>query len=247
LVVPALCIAVAGTCCFEVLAGEVGGPVPAFGLLHTGIGQAQLGGGTDHLVVSNIGSSGKDGVRQELPPSTQSNVHELAPPVPTGPYVIVVNSSVSLDGLPPGTPVIGSLYGDTTNPVELVVDLSALGAQTQTLEIDLDGELAFVQTGMAGVLVQTMQWFQPTLITVSGGPTIPGDELRVIPEPGGAAGLPALEELAASEIRVIGGLDALIIINQAALPAAAWVSRTSSSCWQTGAPARKRGQSLNSE
>jgi hypothetical protein len=208
-----------------------------FGTTHRAIGTAHMSTGGGTLTVSNIGSSGKDGVSQDpLPPGTPRSVFQLADIQTSVPSVLSVTSLLALDGLPPGTPVTGFIYQDGANPMEFVTDFAPMGSPTQTLELYLAGELIFVQSGMSGVLssaasppdnvgvivengevIQVYSWIVPTAITVSGGPTILSDEMHVSPDGGGGLGLPTAQEIIASEIRVAGD-DSIVIVNQQVLP-----------------------------
>jgi hypothetical protein len=211
--------------------------IELFGVPHRALGEAHMSASGGTLTVSNIGSSGKDGVRQDpLPPGTQGNLFEFADIQTATPSVLSVVSYLSLDGLPPGKPVTGSMYQDGVNPIELVVDFSAMGANTQTVELSLAGQLVFWQSGLAGVLASAPTppdvcgtdrrnyvwvWTTPVAITISGGPTILGDELRVIPEAAGGLDLPGFQEITASQILVAGGDGTILLAGQQVGAAAA--------------------------
>jgi hypothetical protein len=209
-----------------------------FGVTHRALGTAHMSSSGGTLTVSNIGSSGKDGVRQDpLPPGSQGNHYEFADLTTSDPFELAVVSTISLEGLPPGIPVTRTVELPVAlGPVEMTVDFSGMGANTQTIEISLDGGLVFTQSGMSGVLaftpnppdisglegqddavIQTFSWLQPTPITVSGGPTILGDELRVIPEAGGGLGLPGFQEITGSTV-LVSGDDSIVIVNQNVIP-----------------------------
>lgn len=66
-------------------AGEVGQALTIFGLENESFGQARLERSGGQLVVSNIGSSGQDGVRFVAPPGSQGGAFTLDDFCPTGP------------------------------------------------------------------------------------------------------------------------------------------------------------------
>jgi hypothetical protein len=218
--------------------------IELFDLPHRALGQAQMSAGGDHLTISNIGSSGKDGVSQDpLPPGSQGNNYEFSGIAPPDAFLLTVESDVLLEGLPPGEPVVRTVELPPGMAFfEMTVDFSALGSSSQTVELYLGGPLVFTQSGQTGVVatattfpdfsglesvdggvIQKFGWVPAVPVTIPGGPTILADQLVVIPEPGGGLGLPAFQEMTASRVWVAGD-DSIDIVNQQALlpPACPW-------------------------
>ncbi len=192
-----------------------------FDVPHHALGQAHMTAGGDHLTISNIGSSGKDGVRQDpLPPGTQRGQHELQFPDPLpSSYLIQITDGISVEGLPPGQPVVRTIEVPLAAfQAQLTVDYTAIGSFSQTVQLSLGGALVFQQSGISGPLAEfstlaallpydaydrVLRWSGPTTVTIPGGPMILADELRVIPDPL-TLGLPAFEQVDFHDIRFAG-------------------------------------------
>ncbi len=193
-----------------------------FDVPHRPLLQGHMSAGGDLLTISNIGSSGEDGVRQDpLPPGNQRGTHHLQVPNPLpNSYRIRITDGISVDGLPPGEPVVRTIELPLAAALaELTVDYTAIGSLTQTVRLSLDGQLVFQQSGMSGTVAKfptlaasfpydaydrLRRWSAPTLVTIPGGPTILADELRVSPDPQAALGLPAFEQVDFFELRFLG-------------------------------------------
>ncbi len=202
------------------------------------LGEAHLSAGGDHLTISNIGSSGKDGVRQDpLPPGTGGFLERWDNDPVAAPFVMQVSADLSLDGLPPGEPVMGTVEippGETAST--LTVDFLALGSSSQTVELFLDGEIAFSQSGQTGPVAESAArptafstdgvrhiflWDASTPVTIPGGPTILADEVHASAEPGAQAGLPTVTEVTAAGLQV-GGDESITLTDFVLLPDCPW-------------------------
>lgn len=192
-----------------------------FDVPNRAVGQAHMTAGGDHLTISNIGSSGQDGVRQDpLPPGTQRGRHDLQFPDPLpSSYLIQITDGISVEGLPPGQPVVRTIELPLAAfQAQLTIDYTAIGSFSQTVQLSLSGALVFQQSGISGPLAEfstlaallpydaydrLLRWSAPTAVTIPGGPTILADELRVIPDQL-TLGLPAFEQVDFHDIRLAG-------------------------------------------
>lgn len=133
------------------------------GIANTPLGQAQLSvppkaiptiQGHEHLVVSNIGSSGDDGVCIQVGASDGGLIEWLALPNPT---TLDDGYSVFLDAIGIAGGVGGQNIGsvsavDIGSSAQLSADYSALGATTHRLEFYDDGNLVQVVEGYSGTV-----------------------------------------------------------------------------------------------
>jgi hypothetical protein len=123
-----------------------------FGLGHTPLGQAQLSVDSNGLVVSNIGSSGEDGVRIALPDNItlwDANILDLGDPndplnpIPDGAFIEVTSRGI-VDGIPDSN-VSVVRHEDTGAQVTTTVDFSALGPASLTAYYYLEGDLVLIE------------------------------------------------------------------------------------------------------
>ncbi|MHC4218593.1 MAG: hypothetical protein ACYSU7_09085, partial [Planctomycetota bacterium] len=143
-VAPALSLAVAGACCFSAHAG-VGGPINAFGLTHTPLGQAQLNDSGGTLTVSNIGSSGKDGVSIDLGAAEGFECElDFGPRLQLPPGMVHQFDNL-IESYQPGGPelkAICAVFQETNGGLaSLSLDLSALNPGMLRVELELDGQV----------------------------------------------------------------------------------------------------------
>ncbi|MCP3915857.1 MAG: hypothetical protein GY711_09895 [bacterium] len=175
------------------------------GLLHTTLGSAGMAvdNTSGRLVVSNIGSSGCDGVSIDLGESTGTTLGEIELPLtlpPPGPCGITAVGS--LQGAV--QPVSGLSVNPVGGPVpmnQLRADFSPLGSPTSSIELFLGGQLVFQQPQSPGPIfsppptcVANCGPFRDTItidvafpqgpipITIPGGPTVQADAIRFLPD-----------------------------------------------------------------
>ena len=120
-----------------------------FGLPHTALGSAQLTQGTGgHLVVSNIGSSGQDGVSIDL---DEGDGLELTLPQELDPGLLANGSFMRLTRTDPcsGATAI-TTFEVASGLLELSADFSGLGATARTVELYLDCRLVARYPGHTG-------------------------------------------------------------------------------------------------
>ncbi len=181
------------------------------GLAHTSVGQANVQVVSSQaagwyrcpgLLVSNIGSSGQDGVSVDLPPSQAFST--VIPGDPNAPVGAFMSSTAYAGGV--ATEVIG-MRRMATN-FNAIVDFSGLGSPTYTAKIFRHGSYVGGGTGLSGEVVnfsypagfdyectrdaKTNCWRWRIWIVdqngdpfsafrIAGGPTIEGDEILFIP------------------------------------------------------------------
>ena len=168
------------------------------------------------LTVSNLGSSGQDGVSIALPNAASWEAH-WQPLDPTGalPVGAYVQSQVFGNAGSAGNGMLGSWKAtkNKSNNYVVTADFSPLGSSTVTLQVFSGATLVTTVTGQSGDLanvngcVDDDHWGNPTpngpsgfpgpfggaltflnplTFTFSGGATALGDRLVIVPE-GGAA------------------------------------------------------------
>ena len=189
---------------------------------HSALGQAHMIGFDPahlprQLIVSNIGSSGADGVSidlTEFPPEPvipSAAVHLLIPDVfAAGAYV---EAAASVMGIEPSPFLLGSsratnVLNDVLH-VEVTADFLPIGANTYTVELYNKGRLVAVEMGVIDPVVLNnanlnvsifnhiaarargkFEWGLTSvqMVMIPGGPTVPANEIRLIAEvPGGVA------------------------------------------------------------
>jgi hypothetical protein len=192
--------------------------VGLFGNLHRALGQALLVGpvALSHccLTVSNMGSSGDDGVEAEcVPPAikvdTSISVLDGAPG-----YSLDYSAHVETAGAELFL-VQSKVRELTVGPLELSVDFSALGSSSQTVEVLLADTVIASLSGQVGPVGETTdtpdcliwdiqdgcahsesEWDPPVVIDVHGLGPVTADGLRVTPEIIAAGGgAPILESI----------------------------------------------------
>ena len=181
--------------------------VAMFGLLHTILGSAIFEPDGQTLTISNIGSSGEDGVSIDVgqAESFSLNWAPLDPfgDVPDGAYE-ELRAIGSLGGNPNQS--LGTLrVTDIGSEYEITADYSPIGSTSQRLEVYDQGKLMTVIAGHTGPVARVPQWPDKcgkgvatiagaripcyrkgwpfsVSIAIVGGPTVMGDELRVLAE-----------------------------------------------------------------
>ncbi len=143
-----------------------------FGRLHVGVGGGALAPLGSGLLVSNIGSSGLDGVTVLHEPS-QGFLADIGTlgvfdAYPLGAYFELNTAGgvteASLGGvgkiMPIGTirftDVEGSIAG--TRQLEVTAGFEGVGSPTHTLELYLEGELIYTASGLSGALMRLDEW-----------------------------------------------------------------------------------------
>ena len=214
--------------------------VEQFGLEHQALGMALIEGETspDKLKVSNIGSSGLDGVSVNFGPASAAELHWQDLPainlVPTGGF-IEVGAIGTLGGLPNAP--LGSLrITDVGEGLVASVDYSSTGSTSQTVEIYNAGALVHSSSGHTTTWAQFGFWPQgckkrdvwggsqtscfagcwesAISISVPGFGSFMGDEFRILAD----GGVP-VNSLESFSVR-LKDIDEFIIDNAAATPTA---------------------------
>jgi hypothetical protein len=186
----------------------IGEELGVFGAGHTGLGDAMLQANGQTLVVNNLGSSGDDGVTIDLG-NARNFLASFAPldfSIAQGPYphpwfqARAFGRFGSADNHD-----LGSLRFTSTSVsnVQVDVDFTPVGASVHTVEVWLNGQLVQQVTGHTGIVATVSQlpagigklggndptvfpcyiapFWPPVPINIGGGgPTITGDELRVL-------------------------------------------------------------------
>jgi hypothetical protein len=189
-----------------------------FGNLHRARGQALLVGplALSHccLTVSNIGSSGDDGVEAEcVPPAIKVDTNI---PVLDGAAGYSLDYSALIETAGAKLVLVQSKVRElTAGPLELSVDFSALGSTSQTVEVLLTDAVIASVSGQVGPVGETTDnpeciiwdikdscahseshWDPPVVINVNGLGPVTADGLRVTPEIiAGGGGAPTLESI----------------------------------------------------
>jgi hypothetical protein len=198
-------------------AGEIRGqvvpgmppPVDAFGLTHHALGSAHLEASGGTLTVSNIGSSGKDGVGVDVGETYFHFLSEVRVDVPKLPVGLAYTYD-ALGRLASGgdgrlMTLSGEIIpGGPLSVLQITPDFSPLGATTSSVSLFLDGDLVFQQSGLSGpgcffpspptcvvgvgrphhapdgtILIR---FPAPTPVSIPGGPTIQADEMYLAAE-----------------------------------------------------------------
>ena len=178
-----------------------------FGQAHQALGQALFTAGAGNLSVSNIGSSGLDGVAIHV-----EDVDEFAAiwqpldplaTVPDGAF-LEFSATGSVGGM--AEQALGTLrITDIGAELEITADYSAVGSTSHRLEVLDGGVLVTTVTGHTGPVARVVGWPKgcgkgraviddfgtacyrpcwpgPVSINIIGGPTVVGDTLRVLAE-----------------------------------------------------------------
>jgi hypothetical protein len=178
------------------------------GLAHATVGDAALSiDEAGNLAVSNIGSSGQDGVETRLPPPDGSGSpveHEVfmmdidpLNSLPSGAF-LHITSTGTLSGLPGQE--VGTLHIEKVGSnIEYTADFTSVGSTTQTIEVYDQGALVFSTSGHTGTAISMPDWLKcflrgcppddwrptfgsSTAMTIPGSGMVVGDEVRIIAE-----------------------------------------------------------------
>ncbi len=138
---------------------EGGAGVDFRGLLHLPLGDAILTLAGDTLEVSNIGSTGADGVMTELQLEPPMSWYVSMDPIVASPPGSFMSTNVvgALGGsvVPTGPETISTLQvTDAGDVLEIDVDFSPIGSPTYRLELYLDGVLVEELSGLSGTVAQ---------------------------------------------------------------------------------------------
>ncbi len=120
-----------------------------FGLHHTALGAAVLDTlPGDTLIVSNLGSSGNDGVSIDLGSSSDAG-HMMGFRLPAGNLNGSWNAALvgQIGGLPGGATVLSAHANIANDTVHVNIDFGPMGTTTRKLEIYNDGVLVFSNIG----------------------------------------------------------------------------------------------------
>ena len=195
-------------------------------LSHTPLGSAlianQLDHGSNRLVVSNLGSSGQDGVEITLPGNLSGldvgwQDLDTSNTLPVGAYVQEQMIGMSGTGTIAPWGTLTLTKNGTTNYV-LSADYSPIGASMYTVQAFLKGVLVGQVTGLDGGALAicggcctTYDWefwpnFGPTIDwghgtpILLGGAALTADQLYVIPENVTLTGTPTAMQITASQV-----------------------------------------------
>ncbi|MDH3892368.1 MAG: thrombospondin type 3 repeat-containing protein [candidate division Zixibacteria bacterium] len=187
--------------------------VNAFGIFHSALGTASLDAGdleNAGLVISNIGSSGEDGVKLDIG-AADFGVVALGPIDPTSfpdSAIISVEVMGELDALLGSMSITGPIWGDT---VQINVDLSPLGALSYKVtayngsvqadqQVGQTGEPALligesvnelIVAGLMGrddddltgdIPAMIIVFDAPHTVTLSGGSPVTADRISIVAE-----------------------------------------------------------------
>ena len=170
------------------------------GLTNTTLGNATQVLSSNRTTISNLGSSGQDGVSLGLNPGNNfaGTWLDLDPgnALPAGAYIesqVVGTAGTVTNG------VLGSTVCTKTSAggYAISVDYSPLGSSSHTVQVFNGSVLVAQLTGQTGPICATVklppgtctinpwlnnEWPSPTDITIVGGPTVVGTELLMLPE-----------------------------------------------------------------
>ncbi|MCX6874193.1 MAG: hypothetical protein NTW21_10355 [Verrucomicrobia bacterium] len=191
------------------------------GLAHTSLGNATLDVIDNKLTVSNLGSSGQDGVGIALPAELsawEAHWQDLDPGgmLPVGAYLkqqVIGTGGTVTNGVLGTVQVTKENVGNYT----ISADFSPLGSNTRTVQVYRGSTLVAEVTGQSGALCATsvsisgsasVGWWPLYLdvdfnvsVNISiGGTTYLGDRVVMIPEGAAAPTLPLTVQLTASQI-----------------------------------------------
>jgi hypothetical protein len=213
------------------------------GLTNTSLGNATLvfwgfRVSSNQLVIGNLGSSGQDGVTIALNPGNNFTGEwlDLDPSnaLPQGAYVrsqLIGTAGAITNG------VLGSTTctkAGTSNYL-ITVDYSPLGSFTHTVQVYNGTNLVAQMAGQVGSVCATtklppgtctinpylnQEWPNPTFITISGGPTVVGTEILMIPEGATPISSVSAEQILAAAIPsiILTNESVAVVVNYAGLP-----------------------------
>lgn len=196
----------------------------------------------DVLRVSNIGSSGLDGVRMVLTPpfaSPRFGWEPLDPSATLGASTLQIESFGTVNSIPDHL-ICSSVqdYDDVSGLLTVTPDCSAIGATSYRYEVFLSGLLVdSVDLQIGGVEVEPLvpgtgapfsvvtrtgddihMELMDALLTLPGGLPVIGDELRIIPEDATLA----VESISAVEITAVDipsiGITSMVLLYLDAVP-----------------------------
>jgi hypothetical protein len=196
------------------------------GLTNSSLGNATLAVSGSQLVVSNLGSSGQDGVSIALPGNLSAWEAHWQDPDPSGtlPVGAYVQQQVMGPGSAGSSGVLGTVAVTKAGTGNYVVsaDFSAVGASTYTVQAYRQGVLvaqATGQTGSALAVAANFSWSNdsevsccPWSVTVSvdwgsggtslsvAGAKVTCDQLYIIPENASWSGAPTAMQITASQV-----------------------------------------------
>src|SRR5208337_336082 len=169
------------------------------GLTNTSLGHATIAFSGSQEVISNLSSSGQDGVTITLNPGNNSAVSLLpwdpTNALPTGAYL--QNQLIGTAGaITNGVLGTATCTKEGTSNYVISVDYSPLGASSYMVQVYNGTTLVTAVPGQTGSTVATVklppgtctinpelnqEWPVPVSITLSGGPTVTGTEILMVP------------------------------------------------------------------
>ena len=190
------------------------------GLTNTALGNATLSVTSNKLNVGNLGTNGQDGVSIALNGAHrfEAGLLDLDPS-----DALPVGASVQSQIIGTAGSVTNGLLGSTlitkagTSNWVMSVDYSPLGSSSRTVQVWNGPNLVAQVTGQTGSVCATsihwpgvwrctanwwlnMEWPIPILMTISGGPTVMGTEILLIPEGAAAVSSVSAEQILAANI-----------------------------------------------
>jgi hypothetical protein len=227
-----LLITGSGTNSFQFNSEELG----LFGNGHTGLGTATLVVDTEMLTVGHLGSSGNNGVSVNLNNSLNALVRFAPLNSPSGQTVVRQFAGTLIHELGHNLGMAHFASTAAGGGVQATADFSPVGASNVTVEVRSAGQLVQRIAGLTGNIGTVSAWptglgeqstgsptgapgwtapfGQLVQITINGGPTLQGDELRVFPENASQA----IGNLQTLNL-VAGGFDSFTITNETVTPA----------------------------
>jgi len=202
------------------------------GVTNHSLGTAAIAVSSNKLVISNLGSSGQDGVSIDLSPGN-GFIGSWLPLDPSN--ALPVGAYVQSQMIGTAGTVVNGVLGSTlcakagTSNYLISVDYSPLGSSTRTVQVYNGSNLVAQMAGQSGSVCATVklppgsctinpwlnqEWPNPTDITISGGPTVSGTEILMIPE-----GAESVSSISAEQITA-ANIPSITIIGEVVSPAA---------------------------
>jgi hypothetical protein len=224
-------VLITGSCAdlFQFNSEELG----LFGNGHTGLGTATLVADAEMLTVGHLGTSGNNGVSINFNGALNALVSFT---VPASNHVVRDMAGTFIHELGRNLGLIHGRADALAASGQITTDFSPIGSSTQTIEVRSNSQLIQRITGHDGNIGSVSAWpaglgeqsagsptgapgfivpfGQVVQISINGGPTLQGDELRVFPEnPSQTIGnLQSLNLLAS-------GFDSITVTNETVTPA----------------------------